>query len=164
MRIRGRRGSEHGRIVGIYLAHEAAGRMRSVPEIEAEAGRGLVGDRYHAAAGTWSQGPDDHSPRRQVTLIESEAIDALRRDYELDVDPSDTRRNLVTEGIALNHLVGREFLVGSVRLRGLKLCEPCKHVEKVSGKTIRAPLVHRGGLNAEVLTSGVIAVGDAVVP
>ena len=55
---------------------------------------------------------------------ESEALEALRRDYEVDLDPAQARRNLLTRGVPLNHLVGREFRVGGVTLRGLRLCEP----------------------------------------
>ncbi len=151
----------HGRIVGIYLAPAAGAPMRAVDAVQADAGVGLAGDRYATSVGTWSRGARPH-PGRQVTLIEVEAIRAVARDYGLTVEPADTRRNLVTCGVALNHLVGREFLVGDVRLRGIKLCEPCRHLEQVSGKPIREPLIHRGGLKAEVLTSGIIHRGDPV--
>ncbi len=150
-----------GRIVAIYLASAAGAPMHPVEAVQADAGRGLVGDRYATGGGRWSA--DRPSPReRQVTLIEVEAIEAATRDYGMKVEPADTRRNLITSGVALNHLVGREFLVGDVRLRGIKLCEPCRHLEQVSGKPIRRALVHRGGLNAELLTSGTIRRGDRV--
>ena len=75
---------------------------------------------------------------------------------------SASRRNVLTCGVALNHLVGREFCIGEVRLRGLKLCEPCSHLEKVTAKKVIAALRHRGGLRAEILVSGAIRVGDVI--
>ena len=91
------------------------------------------------------------------------AIEAARRDYDLDVAIEATRRNVVTRDVALNHLVGREFTVGEVRLRGVRLCEPCEHMEKLSGVAgIRKAMLHRGGLRADIVRGGTISVGDTV--
>ena len=97
-----------------------------------------------------------------MTLIEIEALEALRRDYEIELEPGAARRNIVTRGVALNHLVGREFSVGGVRLRGVRLCEPCAHLEKLSRKGVLRSLVHRGGLRADILSEGTIRPGDPV--
>jgi MOSC domain-containing protein YiiM len=98
-----------------------------------------------------------------VTLIEIEAIEALERDYGVKLSPGDARRNIVTRGVALNHLVGKEFRVGEVVLRGIRLCEPCQHLVQLTGQEKVLPgLVHRGGLRAQVVKGGVIRVGDAV--
>jgi MOSC domain-containing protein YiiM len=97
-----------------------------------------------------------------VTLIESEAIDAVNRDYAMRIDPIETRRNILTRGVALNHLVGKEFSVGNVRLRGLELCEPCKHLEGMTRPGVMRALVHRGGLRAQILQGGVVSVGDSI--
>ena len=132
--------------------------MRGVAEVIAIAGVGLEGDRYAARTGSFSAKP---KPGRQITLIEAEAIEALERELGLVLAPGETRRNLVTRGIALNHLVGREFTVGDVRLRGHELCEPCGDLARMTGKSQILPgLVHRGGLRAEILQGGVIRVGD----
>jgi len=130
-----------------------------VEEVRAVAGKGLEGDRYHRKTGTYSakDGPD-----RQVTLIEWEAVEALEREYGIGMDPGETRRNIVTKDVSLNHLVGLEFMVGVARMRGIRLAEPCGHMEEVSGKKARAGLVHRGGLRAEILVGGVIRVGDEI--
>lgn len=132
---------------------EAVDRVRAVP------GRGLEGDRYFLRTGTYS-GKDGAD--REITLIETEAIDALRRDYGIALEPGDTRRNIATLGVPLNHLVARVFRIGQATARGLRLCEPCSHMEKLAGKHIRAGLVHRGGLRAQILTEGWIRVGDEV--
>lgn len=133
--------------------------MQAVDSAHAVPGRGIEGDRYYSKSGTYSRkdGAD-----REITLIESEAIEALQRDYGLRVEPKETRRNVATRGVALNHLVGRRFRVGDAVLRGLRLCEPCGHLEQLSGKPMRAGLVHRGGLRAEILTEGVIRIGDPI--
>ena len=135
--------------------------MRSVSEVRAIPGRGLESDRYFSKTGTYSgkEGAD-----RQVTLIETEALDALQRDYRIALDAKESRRNIATRGVALNHLVGRRFQVGEVALRGLRLCEPCSYMERMAGQPVRVGLVHRGGLRAEILTGGTIRVGDAIVP
>ena len=100
---------------------------------------------------------------REVTLIEDEALEALFDEAGLELAPGASRRNIVTRGVPLNHLVNREFCVGAVRLRGMRLCEPCLHLEHLTQMTgARRALVHRGGLRAEIVTEGVIRAGDAV--
>jgi MOSC domain-containing protein YiiM len=106
--------------------------------------------------------PKKDMPNREVTLIESEAVDGVNRDYATRLDPIETRRNILTRGVALNHLVGREFKVGPARLRGLELCEPCTHLEALTRKGVMRALIHRGGLRAQVLEGGAIRVGDSI--
>src|ERR1051325_2377472 len=149
-----------GRVEAIFISSEAKGPMAGVSEVRAVEGSGLEGDRYAAKVGSFSRKPD---PGREVTLGEAEAVEAARRAYGLDVGIDATRRNVVTREVALNHLVGREFSVGSVRLRGVRLCEPCEHMEKLSGVDgIRKAMLHRGGLRADIVEGGTISVGDAV--
>lgn len=153
-----RAGGRWGVVAAIFVGPEALQPMIAVAEVRAQAGRGLEGDRYGREAGTFSQ----KSPTNQLTLIEEEALAAAARDYGFAIAAEETRRNLLTCGIALNHLVGREFYVGEVRLRGLKLCEPCGHLEKLSGKEVMKALRHRGGLRAEILADGQVRVGDLI--
>ena len=87
----------------------------------------------------------------------------MKRDYDVELDAGRSRRNIVTRGVALNHLVEKEFKIGAVTLRGTRLCEPCAHLEKLSGKGVLRGLIHRGGLRAEISTGGTIRVGDEVV-
>jgi MOSC domain-containing protein YiiM len=133
--------------------------MVSVKEARSIPGKGLEGDRYFNHTGTYSKksGAD-----REVTLIEVEAIEALAREYKIALEPGAARRNIVTRGVPLNHLVGREFRVGDVTLRGLRLCEPCAHLERLSHSGVREALIHRGGLRAQILTDGTIRVGDSI--
>ena len=133
--------------------------MASVSQVHAVPGKGLEQDRYFNQAGTYSNEP---GLGRDVTLIEIEAIEALKRDYGIELSPKDSRRNIVTRGVALSHLVGREFRVGEVTLRGIRLCEPCSHLERLSIRGAQRGLIHRGGLRAEILTEGTIRPGDLV--
>jgi MOSC domain-containing protein YiiM len=148
-----------GNIVSIHIAPTATGPVKAVGDVQALAGQGLEGDRYCRQEGTFSTKP---GPDREVTLIESEALEALARDYGVDLGSGESRRNLTTRGVPLNHLVGREFRIGEVRVRGLRLCEPCAHLEKATGKQVIAGLTHRGGLRAQILTTGSIRVGDSI--
>jgi MOSC domain-containing protein YiiM len=149
----------NGKIVSIHIALSAAAPTKLVGEARAVAGKGLEGDRYFIGSGTYSK-PGATSAK--VTLIEIEAIEALKRDYGIELAPGESRRNIATRGVALNHLVGREFKIGAVVLRGTHLCEPCAHLQKLTRQGVMRGLVHRGGLNAEILTGGVIRVGDTV--
>jgi len=146
-----------GTVVSIHIAPAGAASTVPVAQVRAIAGKGLEGDRYFNHTGTYSKksGPD-----REVTLIEIEAIEALKREYGIALDPGASRRNVVTRGVPLNHLVGRKFRVGEVTLFGVRLCEPCSHLERLSHPGVREALIHRGGLRAQILTDGLIRVGD----
>ncbi len=146
-------------VVSIHIAPTGAAPMRTLREVTALAGAGLEGDRYATQLGTYSNQP---GTGRDVTLIELEAIEALRRDYRVALEAGQTRRNIVTRGVYLNHLVGAEFAVGEALLRGTRLCEPCAHMEKLTIKGAMRGLIHRGGLRAEILKSGTIRVSDAI--
>ena len=133
--------------------------MEARGEVKATPGRGIEGDRYFEGTGTWSNHPGEG---REITLVEMEAFEGLARERNIALKPGETRRNLVTLGVPLNHLVGKEFQVGDVRLVGIRLCEPCHYLEEMTTKGVVAGLIHRGGLRANVLTSGIIRVGDSV--
>jgi MOSC domain-containing protein YiiM len=135
--------------------------MVTLKKARAVVGRGLEGDRYFDQVGTYSNRP---GPDRELTLIESEAIEALKRDLQITLEPKDSRRNIVTKGVPLNHLVGRTFKVGDVTLRGIRLCEPCSYLESLTTQGIEKGLLHRGGLRAQILNDGTIRIGDTVKP
>jgi len=148
----------NGRVESIYIAAAAQGPMQAVAEAAAIPGTGLAGDRYALKLGTFYKSEPDY----ELTLIEVEAIEAIRREYGVELDAGDARRNLVTRGVALNHLVNKEFSIGDVRIRGIRLCEPCDHLERLTGKPLIKALRHRGGLRAQILTPGMIHAGDEV--
>jgi MOSC domain-containing protein YiiM len=145
-----------GRLEAIFIGAVKNQPLQAVQRAGLVAGAGIVGDRKNQSN---AKRPD---PSGEVTLIEAEAIEAAGRDYNLQFEGLQSRRNLLTRGVALNHLVGREFQVGEVRLRGIMLCEPCGHLEKLTIPGIREALIHRGGLRAQVLKGGTIAVGDRI--
>jgi MOSC domain-containing protein YiiM len=148
-----------GNVVSIFIARGAAIPMESREEVKAVVGQGLEGDRYFDGTGHWSKTP---GVGREVTLIEIEAIEALESERNIAIKPGATRRNVVTRGVPLNHLVGREFQLGAVRLRGTRLCEPCTYLESLTQQGVLSGLIHRGGLRAEIVTGGTIRVEAAV--
>jgi MOSC domain-containing protein YiiM len=149
-----------GQVVAIYTAAETGAPMQSRDVVEAVAGVGLDGDRYATGGGKYADGTNDG--KRAVTLIEREAVAAAGREYDVEIGEHETRRNVVTEGVPLNHLVGRTFRVGAVTLRGLRLAEPCAYLEGLTRPGMRRALVHRGGLRAEIVEGGTVRVGDPI--
>ena len=147
-----------GTVISINIAPEAEAPMQSISEVRAVPGQGLEGDRYFDHKGTFSK----PQPDRELTLIEAEAIEALRSEFQVDFGLDASRRNIVTRGIPLNHLVDKEFWIGDVKARGLRLCEPCSHLQRLSHPKVLPGLVHRGGLRAQILTEGMIRVGEIV--
>ena len=143
-----------GTVEEIWIAPAAGEPARQLRQVLALAGLGLDGDRHVTDTGTFPSG----LPGSALTLIEAEVCESF--DPPLGAD--DHRRNVVTRGIDLNALVGREFAVGAVRCRGMRLCEPCRVIAGYAGRPIIRPLVHRGGLRADILGGGSIAVGDKV--
>jgi len=140
-----------GTVEALLLAEAAEALPARVGRAVAVAGRGLEGDRYHAAAGTFR-------PGNALTLVEAEALEALPLGFE------EARRNVVTRGVDLNALVGRRFRVGEVVCAGARLCEPCAHLDRLNDGEILRPLVHRGGLRADVVAGGTLRAGDVVEP
>ena len=152
-----------GVVRAVYVAAEAGQPVSAVPRVRAVPGQGLEGDRYFFGRGHFSRWP---GTGRQVTLIEEEVIEAVRREHGLDLDEGRSRRNLVTAGLRLNDLVGRRFRVGTAVLRGMRLCPPCDYLEGLLGAEVMEALKGRGGLRADVVEEGIIEVGAgvAVVP
>lgn len=148
----------NGTVDSIHIAPAAKAPTQGVEQVEAIPGAGLVGDRYFLKQGTFFKPEPDF----ELTLIEAEAIEAAQREYKVSLPAGEARRNVVTRGVPLNHLVGREFVIGRVKIRGIRLCEPCGHLEALTGLPVIKALRHRGGLRAQILTQGVIRVGDTV--
>ncbi len=136
--------------------------MVACAAVRAMPGLGLEGDRYFSGAGTFS--PQPQRPDFELTFIEQEQIDAFAGASALPFTALHARRNIVTAGVSLNHLAGREFFVGEVRVRGIRLCEPCHYLAKISFPETLKGLVHKGGLRAQILSEGVMRVGDVIRP
>jgi MOSC domain-containing protein YiiM len=143
----------------IHIAPEASKPMIMLPEAEVIAGAGIKDDRYANKSGYYSAGP---KPGRQVTLIEAEVIEAIARERSIPFTPHDSRRNITTRGIRLNPLVGSKLRIGTVILEVIRLCDPCKYLEGLVGQPVLQPLVNRGGIRCDVLTGGVVRVGETI--
>ncbi|MDP3416702.1 MAG: MOSC domain-containing protein [Falsiroseomonas sp.] len=150
-----------GRLIAAYIAEQASMEMEELPEARMIEGVGIEGDRYATGRGTYSYKPHED---RQCTLIEMETLDALRRDHGLTLEPHESRRNLTTQGVPLNHLVGRHFRVGEVVLFGGRLNVPCKYLDDLLGRPLFNPLLNRSGLNCRIIKGGTIRPGDAIEP
>lgn len=148
-----------GVLEAICLAPAACAPMVGVAAAELCAGRGIAGDRYEHGAGTFSDWPRDH----ELTLVEAEVLEDVAADWDLTLSHETTRRNLLTRGISLNPLVGKRFRVGGVLCEGTRLCEPCAHLEVVTGiGGLARILAGRGGLRALVLENGPVKTGDPI--
>jgi hypothetical protein len=137
------------RVVAIHLVAAGVPELWPVESVTAEAGRGLEGDRHFF--------PNGAPPGGALTLVEEEVVE------DAGLEPGATRRQLTVRGVRLNDLVGKRFRVGEVECYGVALCEPCRHLEQLTRPGIVKELVHRAGINADVLTDGTISVGDEVV-
>lgn len=155
-------GSRVGTVEAIHVTPETSGDPTAQQSVEAVAGRGLKGDRYYNGEGLYnvSEELEPHA----ITLIEAEALEAAEQDYDVDFEPGAHRRNVTTRSVALNHLVGERFRVGTAVIEGGRLCEPCGYMQSLSDQPDAATaLKHRGGLDAHIVESGTISVGDDVV-
>jgi MOSC domain-containing protein YiiM len=151
---------QNGTVEAIFISPQAKARPAAVEAAIAIAGKGLEGDRYFDASGTFSDNPN--SDGRDLTLIEAEAVEGLRRDTGIELAPAETRRNVLSRGLALNDLLGRRFSVGEVECVGRRLCDPCSHLQKLTQPGVLKGLVNRGGLRADIVRGGVIRPGDEV--
>jgi MOSC domain-containing protein YiiM len=150
-----------GTLVAIYTAPTTGAPMVDHREIEATVACGLAGDRYATNVAEHDRG---YTKIRHVTLIEEETVSALARDHGIEVMPIRLRRNLLTRGVPLNHLIGRRFRIGEIVLEGTELAEPCKYIADSVGKPVLEPLLHRAGIRAEIVKGGRIRAGDEIAP
>jgi hypothetical protein len=150
-----------GTVEGLAVAPAAEAQMQLIEVAQARAGRGFDGDRYAAGAGTFSPRAG-RRPGYDLTLFAAEILDEMTAAGQV-LDFAGTRRNVLTRGIDVNALVGRRFRIGDVLCEGRRLCEPCVHLDRLSGPGILRPLIHRGGLRADILTDGEIRLGAPVL-
>jgi MOSC domain-containing protein YiiM len=144
--------TEIGSVERIWVSASAGEPARALDSVRALAGRGLEGDRHASGTGTFPSGV----PGSALTLVEAEVCES----FAPPLDADEHRRNVVTRGVALNSFVGHEFTIGTVRCRGMRLCEPCTVVQGYASRPVLRELAHRGGLRADILEDGLISVGD----
>jgi MOSC domain-containing protein YiiM len=144
-------------VVSIQVSRLKGAPLDVLEEAELVEGRGVVGDKRFSLS---------TKAKSQVTLIELEALEAAMAEAQkatkMPLTPAVARRNIVTRGVALNHLVGKRFVVGTAVLRGIELCEPCGHLAKVVSPAFSRALIHRGGLRCEIVQSGRARPGDPI--
>src|SRR3954470_165688 len=154
-------GSElRGIVEGLAVAPAAEAPMRLLESAQARAGRGLEGDRYAVGAGTFSPRAD-RRPGYDLTLMAAEVLEDMAAAGSA-LDFAGTRRNVLTRGIDLAALIGRRFRIGDVVCEGRRQCEPCAHLERLSGPSVLRPLIHRGGLRVDVCSDGEISLGAPI--
>jgi MOSC domain-containing protein YiiM len=151
-------GEIEGSIEAIHIAPDAGAPVRPLELVRAIAQVGLEGDRYALGRGHYQ----DTRVSRDLTLIEAEAIEELAAEHGIRLAAGESRRNITTRGIDLNDLVDRTFWVGEALCRGTRLCEPCQYLADLTGKPLLRALVHRGGLRADILRTGIIRRGDVL--
>lgn len=150
-----------GLVEHIFTTTGAGQPMTRHDEAVAVAGKGLEGDRYADGIGYYSARPLPGGGR-ELTLIEAEILESLAPEHGIDFAPHECRRNVVTRGVRLEALIGKQFRVGELLCEGVRICEPCTYIEGLTGKMVNEPLVHRGGLRANILRGGTLRVGDVV--
>ena len=142
------------KVIEIAISESSGRMMKNVDSVESIAGRGLLNDRHFR---------EGNEKKSQITLIEIENINHYNQISRTSILPKNFRRNIITEGIKLNELVGNEFLIGVVKVKAHDLCRPCKYLqESLNQKNLVKELLQKGGLRCEILTNGKIFVGDKI--
>ena len=143
------------KVVLIGISKIRGGSITSVKSVDALKGRGLVGEKHFK---------ENNEKRAQITLIEIENINHYNKITGTKIPAINFLRNIVTEGIQLNVLVGKEFFIGTVKVKAHDLCRPCKYLqESLQQKNTVKELLHSGGLRCEILSSGKICVDDQII-
>ena len=144
-------------VIKICFTKNEGEELRDVNSIQVISNKGIVKDRYFK---------DNNDKDKQITLIESENIDYFNERFQTNISYIDSRRNIISKGIKLNELIGKEILIGEVKLKGHRLCDPCKYLQDKLKKKYKiknlSNLYNRGGLRCEILSNGRISVNDKI--
>ena len=142
------------KVFKLGIASDNNKKIQEVESINVLANKGIVGDRHFN---------DYNDPYCQLSLIESENIDYYNTKFGLNINYVDFRRNIITRGIELNHLVGKKLKIGNVEVEGIDLCRPCKHLTEIlNQENILKEFLRKGGLRCQILSSSKISVGDTI--
>ena len=150
-----------GTVKGIYIAHKMGANVSGHQKVSVRAGKGIEGDRYFSSTGK-NRSHYQGQPDWEITLIESEVIADFNKSTGNKFHESDFRRNLVTEGIRLNDLVGKTFEINGTSFYGVQLCEPCASLQKRMAVKILPALIGKGGLRAQIRGNGLVCIGDVI--
>jgi len=148
-----------GTIIGIFTYPKSGAAGISHSSVEVVAGAGIVGDRYYKRHGTFSK-EEKILPKQEITFIESEEIDLFNSENDCQLGYSELRRNIVTQGLRLNGLVGKEFQFGDKRFRGIELCQPCAHLAKTVESKLLPAMVGKCGLRTQIINNGELILGS----
>ena len=141
-------------VIKLGIVEKNSKKIEEVDSIKVIADKGVVGDRHF---------DEFNDPYCQLSLIESENIDFYNSKYNLNIPYVDFRRNIITKGIRLNELIGKKFLVGNVKVEGIDLCRPCRHLTEIlNQENILKEFLRKGGLRCQILSSSIINVGDNI--
>ena len=142
------------KVFEIAITQNFKGKMETVNNINIIAGKGIMGDRYFK---------ENNDKKNQITLIEKENIDYFNKLNNTGIKSVEFRRNIITEEVRLNELVGKVFSLGNVKLKGIDLCRPCKNLqETLKQKNLIKEFLRKGGLRCEIIKDGKISVGDEI--
>jgi MOSC domain-containing protein YiiM len=142
------------KVFKIAISQNSKGKMESVESIKVILGKGIVNDRKFK---------DNNDKKKQITLIEIENIEYYNHISGTSIPPIEFRRNIITQGIRLNELVGKEITIGEIKIKAHDLCRPCKYLQDTfKQKNVIKELLFKGGLRCELLNNGKISVGDQV--
>lgn len=150
-----------GKVESIYIANKKREKVKLLDFATLEAGKGIVGDRYHHMAYNM-MAKGKQAPQNHITFVSKEELDTFIDRHKSDLGYGDFRRNIITSQIDLNALVDKEFFVGSARCKGVELCEPCRVLSRTVSNKVLPELIHRAGLRAVVLNSGQLKTGDKI--
>ena len=142
------------KVIEIAISPYPKGQMRKVELVEVIAGKGLVNDRYFR---------ENNEKKCQITLIESENIKYYNQTFKTSITFAEFRRNIITEGIRLNELIGSEFFIGDIKVKAHDLCRPCKYLqETLKQNDLIKTMLKKSGIRCEILTNGKIIVGNKI--
>ena len=152
-----------GKVLSLHSCAEKSQPLITADQLVCLAGIGIEGARYTLGQGTYSGRPEEG---RQITFFETETLEALQRDFNINLLPEQTRRNVITQGVPLNHLVGCKFKVGNeVVVEAERLSVPCQYLEDLLNiKSLFKALINRSGLNCKIIEGGVIRPDDSIIP
>ena len=144
-----------GKVLEIGISENKSSKIVSVNQVEAIKGKGLIGEKHFK---------EDNKKRSQITLIEIENINHYNKITGTKIPAINFLRNIVTQGIRLNILIGKEFFIGKVKVKAHDLCRPCKNLqETLQQKNTVKELLYTGGLRCEILSSGKIFINDQII-